>query len=116
MTPNFEAFADRIRDLRPRGRITWRIGFMKKILTFIMAATLTVVSVGCGPFYAKPGGTRQEYERDFQDCFDRAVEAGPPMAVNVLAALFLAPATVVIAQKRDARVRDCMQARGYTHA
>jgi hypothetical protein len=88
---------------------------MKKILTFIMAATLTVVSVGCGPLYAKPGSTRQEYDRDFQECWDRAVEAGPPMAVNVLTALFLGPATIVIAQKRDARVRDCMQARGYAH-
>ena len=86
---------------------------MKKMLAFVMAATLTVASVGCGPFYAKPGGTRQEYDHDYQDCYDRAVEAGPSLPVRVLAALFFTPAAVVIGNKLQARIHDCMQTRGY---
>jgi hypothetical protein len=87
---------------------------MKKLRVLGLAALL-VVSTACGTTrYLKPDTTRQDFDRDYETCWGEAGQAGPPVAVTVLAALFFSPAAAVIGEHRMERTRDCMRTRGYT--
>jgi len=87
----------------------WRLcSFVKRLsvvgLVLLMACSAT-------NHYLKPGATRQNFDSDYKDCL---WESSPSLWLQVPAVLLFTPAEMVMAQKRDAKIPACMQARGYT--
>jgi hypothetical protein len=81
---------------------------MKKLLVLSLVLLMACSTTN---HYLKPDVTKQDFDRDYKTCF---WDSSPSLWLQVPAALFFSPAEMVMAQKRDAKIPACMQARGYT--